>query len=308
MTGAERIGNDPTNFWTYDAETGLVDLSRGAEQGNQLTVQTTTNPIRLNTQTSAMVIVDMQNFFLSPAVRPRAKSQELTPAESAAQALLGTGLQAARRRGIRIVWLNWGLTEKDLISMPPALIRSFGPYDMSRHDMSRAVPSQPGMIRVKNHELYKGLGTNIGHVDLGNNQIVEGGRVLMKNSWNAALYGPLEKEYQRNSHGNTLRLTSKPDILIHKNRTSGLCLSNTDLEKFLQDSGITTLLFSGVNTDQCVGGTLMDACSKGYDCVLLRDASATSTPFGASQTWEWNVTNCWGWVTTCKALEDGTIG
>lgn len=301
----ERIGNDPSNFWTYDEETGLVDLSRGAGLGKRLTVETTTGPIRLNPDTSVMIIVDMQNFFLSPAVRPRAKPQEPTPAEGAAEALLGIGIQAARSRGIRIVWLNWGLTEEDLMKMPPAVMRAFGPYDSSRSDMSKAVPSKPGMIRTKNRELYKGLGADIGPVDLGNECQVEGGRVLMRGSWNAAIYGPLEKKYQTNSSDNPSSVTSKPDVLIHKNRTSGLCLSNTDLEKFLENNGITTLLFAGVNTDQCVGGTLMDACSKGYDCVLLRDASATATPFGASETWEWNVTNSWGWVTTCKALDDG---
>ncbi|CAI7644493.1 unnamed protein product [Penicillium manginii] len=280
----ERIGNDPSNFWTYDDETGLVDLSRGAGRGKRLTVETTTGPIQLNPDTSAMIIVDMQNFFLSPAVRPRAKPQEPTPAEGAVEALLGTGIQAARSRGIRIVWLNWGLTDEDLMIMPPAVMRTFGPYDSSRNDMSNAVPSQPGMIRTKN---------------------LEGGRVLMKGSWNAAIYGPLESKLQTDSSDNPLSVTSKPDVLIHKNRTSGLCLSNTEFEKFLEDNGIKTLLFAGVNTDQCVGGTLMDACSKGYDCVLLRDASATGTPFGASETWEWNVTNCWGWVTTCKAFADG---
>ncbi|KAJ5090120.1 hypothetical protein N7532_008804 [Penicillium argentinense] len=300
----ERIGHHPTNFWAYDAETGLVDLSRGA-QGTQLSIQTTTNPIRLNPDTSVMVIVDMQNFFLSPAVRPRASEQNPTPAESAAQALLGGGIQAARRHGIRIVWLNWGLTEEDLRNAPPGMMRTFGPYDSSRHDMSHAVPSQDGMIRVKNRELYKGLGVEIGSVDLGGGQKVEGGRVLMRYSWNTALYGPLEQEFRANNPDHSSSASSKPDILIHKNRTSGLCLPNSDLENFLKGNGITTLLFAGVNTDQCVGSTLMDAASKGYDCILLRDASATTTPFSASETWEWNVANCWGWVTTCDALKDG---
>jgi hypothetical protein len=48
----ERIGNDPSNFWTYDDETGLVDLSRGAGRGKRLTVETTTGPIQLNPDTS----------------------------------------------------------------------------------------------------------------------------------------------------------------------------------------------------------------------------------------------------------------
>lgn len=31
----------------------------------------------------------------------------------------------------------------------------------------------------------------------------------------------------------------------------------TAMEQFLQDQGITTLFFGGVNTDQCVYGTLL---------------------------------------------------
>ena len=48
----------------------------------------------------------------------------------------------------------------------------------------------------------------------------------------------------------------------------------------------------------------MDAYSKGYDCVLLRDATATGSPFGAQKVWEWNVANSLGFVTTCEALKE----
>lgn len=161
MTGKERIGNDKTNFWTYDAETGLVDLSRGVSHGKQLTVQTTTNLIQLNPEASAMIIIDMQNFFVSPAVRPRVHPEEPTLTETAAKALLETGIQAARSHGIRIIWLNWGLTEEDLMSMPPSIIRTFGPY-RSHKSTNKSVPFKPGMIRNKNCELYKGLGADLG--------------------------------------------------------------------------------------------------------------------------------------------------
>jgi len=83
---------------------------------------------------------------------------------------------------------------------------------------------------------------------------------------------------------------------------SGLWGYQTGLDLFLQETGITTLLFAGVNADQvfpslavwyydsthlpfllmqCVLGTLVDAYLRGYDCIVLRDAIATTSPEGA---------------------------
>lgn len=89
---------------------------------------------------------------------------------------------------------------------------------------------------------------------------------------------------------------------------SGLWGSSTELDSFLQREGITTLLFGGMNTDQCVGGTLTDVFNKGYDCILLRDGVGTGPLFGASEVWEYNVMNSYGFVTTCKALMDASKG
>lgn len=57
---------------------------------------------------------------------------------------------------------------------------------------------------------------------------------------------------------------------------SGLSGSNTDCEAFLEREGIKTLLFTGVNTDQCVGGSYQDSFSKGYDSIFLNDGSGKS--------------------------------
>ncbi|KAJ5688881.1 hypothetical protein N7462_003273 [Penicillium macrosclerotiorum] len=311
MATVTRIGNDATNFWDYDTDNDLIDLSRASSSNNLITLQTSTSTLCLNPEKTALLIVDMQNFFLSPAVRPRSVKQEPTAAEAAAQALLDMGIPAARAHGIQIVWLSWGLTECDLNTMPPAVMRTFGNYTaasstVKQGDLEKPIPTVPNMIRTKNPALYRGLGTELGTVDLGDNQTVQGGRVLMRGSWNAGLYEPLERAYQAGSQQTSTLQGSKSDVLIYKNRTSGLCIPGSDLEKFLEREGITTLLFGGVNTDQCVGGTLMDAFSKGYDCILLRDAATTGTPFGANEVWEWNITNCWGFVTTCEALQNAS--
>ena len=51
------------------------------------------------------------------------------------------------------------------------------------------------------------------------------------------------------------------DIRIHKNRLSGFW-GGTASEELLSARGITTLLFAGENTDQCMGGSLQDALTK----------------------------------------------
>ncbi|KAG8219784.1 hypothetical protein J3R82DRAFT_756 [Butyriboletus roseoflavus] len=72
---------------------------------------------------------------------------------------------------------------------------------------------------------------------------------------------------------------------------SGLWGYQSALDLYLQENGITTLLFGGVNTDQCVGGTLVDAYFRGYDCVLVGDITATTSPAGGLENVFYNTTN-----------------
>lgn len=79
----------------------------------------------------------------------------------------------------------------------------------------------------------------------------------------------------------------------------------TALEEFLEKENIKTLFFTGVNTDQCVGGTYQDCFSKGYDCILLNDGCGTTSPGYAQQAIEFNAANTWGFITNCKAVAEG---
>ncbi len=88
------------------------------------------------------------------------------------------------------------------------------------------------------------------------------GAVLTKDSPSAALIDELE--------------TAPGDIFVDKFRLSGFW--DTPLDSILRNLRVDTLLFAGVNTDQCVMGTLMDAHFLGYDTVLLSDCTATSSP------------------------------
>ena len=118
----------------------------------------------------------------------------------------------------------------------------------------------------KSKRVFKGLGSEIGPVKIEDGRVVDAGRLLMRDTWNAALPPALDTAYKE---GRSMK--EKPDVWIHKNRMSGLW-SSTPCTEYLEREGIKTLLFAGVNTDQCVAGTLQDAFSKGWDCILVKDA------------------------------------
>lgn len=73
---------------------------------------------------------------------------------------------------------NWGLTDRELETIPPALIRSF--MKNGRGGFGAPLPG-------------------------------DFGRLLMRDSWNAELYGPLQEEYEKGRAVGT-------DFWIHKNR------------------------------------------------------------------------------------------
>ncbi|KNZ77435.1 Peroxyureidoacrylate/ureidoacrylate amidohydrolase RutB [Termitomyces sp. J132] len=218
-----------------------------------------------------MVIIDMQNFFLHPELRKHPSGLECVDR-------LLESVPVARTMGIKILWVNWGLTEHELKTIPPALVRGF----------------------QKNGG--GGFGTSLPHGF---------GRLLMRGERNSELYGPLQDEYLKGQKAGT-------DFWIHKNRISGLWGYQSALDLFLKENGITTLLFGGVNADVCVLGTVVDASYRGYDCIVVKDTTATTSPEGGLSNLLYNATNVssslslvrtlvtvrkvYGFVTDTKAL------
>ncbi len=86
--------------------------------------------------------------------------------------------------------------------------------------------------------------------------------VLTAGSWGAAVIGDLSPE--------------PGDLRIDKHRMSGFW--DTPLDSVLRRLRVDTLLFGGVNADQCVLHTLADANFLGYDTILVEDATATTSP------------------------------
>lgn len=308
------VGGFSDNFWLYDSQIGF-DLSRPEnppepEEGS-IEIKTTDMPIKIDPKKSAIVIVDMQNMFLSTNLGRSPDSNGL----KAQQKLLDYVIPAARKAGIRIIWLNWGLTEDDIDKMPPAVQRAFGLVThkaeafewhrqfstgntvADRNDIIRWQENMSSEPFGQNERVYKGLGQALGPVKLKDGSEVDAGHLLMRDQWNSQLTPELEVEYRKG-----LEL-SPPDVWIHKDRMSGFWHENTDGVKFLKKERIQTLFFTGVNTDQCVWGSLNDAFNKGYDCVLLSDGCGTSTPDFAQQCAEFNA-NVFGFCTDCKTFSE----
>lgn len=182
---------------------------------------------------------------------------------------LSKSLTTLRSLGVRVIWLNWGVTQSEIDIMPPSLSRCF---------------SKP-----KGGIMNKGFGTDLGNDEKSGIQF---GRLLMRDQWNSQLYGILHDQWIANQNS---------DVWIHKNRMSGLWGQQTMLGEYLEKEGIKTLLFSGVNSDQCVLGTITDAFSKGYDIVAITDTIATASP-GGQENVIYNCARCYGFTTDSSRI------
>jgi nicotinamidase-related amidase len=126
--------------------------------------------------------------------------------------------------------------------------------------------------------VYKPTGQGVG---LGDPLPSNGSAVLQEGAWAAAVVDELSP--------------ATGDIRISKFRMSGFW--DTPLDSILRNLRVTTLLFAGVNLDQCVMCTLQDANFLGYDCILLEDCSATTSPSYCVDATLYNIRQCFGFIT-----------
>jgi nicotinamidase-related amidase len=145
----------------------------------------------------------------------------------------------------------------------------------NRPDLANMPPNQI--------HLYKPHGLGIG---LGDPLPGTHARVLEKDSWAAAIVDELSQEAS--------------DIKVDKYRISGFW--DTPLDSILRELGTKTILFAGVNTDQCVLHSLTDANFLGYGCILVEDCCATTSPEYCTQATIWNVKKCFGFVTESRSV------
>ncbi|GAB1542852.1 peroxyureidoacrylate/ureidoacrylate amidohydrolase RutB [Scytonema sp. NUACC21] len=145
--------------------------------------------------------------------------------------------------------------------------------------------NRPDLANISANSLhvYNPTGEGVG---LGDPLPSNGAKVLMAGSWAAAVVDELEQLPQ--------------DIRVDKFRMSGFW--DTPLDSILKNLGKNTLLFAGVNADQCVMTTLCDANFLGYDCLLVKDCTATTSPDYCWLATLYNVKQCFGFVTDSQAI------
>lgn len=113
-----------------------------------------------------------------------------------------------------------------------------------------------------------------------------GSRALTRDSWGVELAEGLVVE--------------PGDLEIEKHRMSGF--PDTELDSILRTLRVDTLFFAGVNSDQCVYATLVDAAAIGYDVVLVDGASGTTSPAYCHDATLYNTRQCYGFTTDAAEL------
>lgn len=106
---------------------------------------------------TGLVIIDMQNFFLHPQLNAGA-----TLGRAAVQPTVNM-INGFRKHGMKILWTNWGLTEYDLLTIPPSFKSGFTMNGSDIADQS--------------------FGADMGTI-VDNGTTIEVGELLMRGSWN----------------------------------------------------------------------------------------------------------------------------
>lgn len=150
------IGN-ADNFWLFDPSAGfdLTHVLPPSCNATRLMLRTTTSPIIIDPSKTALLVIDMQQFFLSSAFdRTRGTCHEVV------DQLAEHAIPAARKADIRVIWVNWGISEDELSSLPPAVSRAHG-FGMQVDGQEIAVDKHG---KPRHPKTYKGLGSPCGIV------------------------------------------------------------------------------------------------------------------------------------------------
>jgi ureidoacrylate peracid hydrolase len=86
--------------------------------------------------------------------------------------------------------------------------------------------------------------------------------ICIRGSWDAAIVDEIKP--------------APEDHVVVKRRDSAF--QDTELGVWLKSLGVDTLIFCGIDTSICVEASLREAFNKGYDVILISDATASGSP------------------------------
>lgn len=214
-------------------------------------------PVKLDLNRAALIVVDMQNTFCKKGgifdflgVLDETKVKRIIDRDREV-------IDACRNKGIKVVYLRMGYR--------PDLADAGGPE-------SPNYQKELGVAAMREHsELH--------------------GKFLIRGTPDWEIINELKPE--------------PDDIVVDKHRYSGF--TNTELDTVLRTYNIKYLLFIGLATNVCVESTIRDAYFHEYFPVLLIDGCGNIGPEFTQEATVWNVTEVFGWATTChdfiKALK-----
>ena len=209
-------------------------------------------PVKLDIERTALIVVDMQNAFCKKGglfdylgVLDENRVNHVIARDMKI-------IEACRRKGIKIVYLRMGYR--------PDLSDAGGPESPNYH-------KELGLVAMREHPELKGKFLNVG-------------------TRNWEIIDELKPR--------------QDDIVVNKHRYSGF--TGTELDAVLAKYDIKHLLFIGLATNVCVESTLRDAYFHEYFPVLVSDACGNIGPGFTQEATVWNVTEVFGWATTCDDL------
>jgi nicotinamidase-related amidase len=250
------LGTEGREFYKLGSDG--VDMTRPGREVRPIRIQAAPQPVLLDLNKTALIVIDMQNDFCLPGGWLSSLGVDVTLTRKPINPLKRV-TEALRRHGVPVIWVNWGI-RPDRLNLSPG-------------------------TRLTFHQAGNGIGLG----DLMRTPIRASEsetRVLQKDSFGAAIVDELSPP--------------PTDIFIEKHRISGFW--DTPLDSVLRNLGIRTLLFGGVNADECVLATLMDANFHGYDTLMLEDCVGTTSPSFCMDATIYNVRFCFGFTLSSDAL------
>lgn len=178
------------NYWTLTDNKTTYDLTRSDRMPitspKTIPMLGSRKQAIIEPNRTAMIIVDMQNFFLHP---------QLSPEATLGRAAVGPTLnmiKAFRANAMKVLWVNWGFDNFDLVTSPPSDLDGFS----------------------TNHQMDTTFGTDMGTLEE-NGTTIEVGRKLFRGSWNAQPWGDLYPAMVEGLANGTDLYFNKSETCVH---------------------------------------------------------------------------------------------
>jgi ureidoacrylate peracid hydrolase len=117
------MGTNPSQSWKVTPD--AVDMTRPPLAVQPLKISAEPQNITVDAAKSALLIVDMQNDFCSKGGWLDSRGIDISPNRKPIQPLAAL-IEAFRKNGIPVVWVNWGV-RKDLLNISPSLRHAHNP-------------------------------------------------------------------------------------------------------------------------------------------------------------------------------------